>query len=829
MAVEIRTLTLPLHPAPLIEAEPLSEWRRRWHFRQPDCWQCAETLVKALSPRVGVYSTQIDRAAGTLTLEYDPDRFSLDQAKALARDVGLILEGTVHHCILDLPDAARAEYACPLERRLMHIPGVTHAALNPLARTLTVEYLDGAEITNTDIISRLREWGYRARDIGKPEGWWDRHRLTVYTVTTAIALLMAWLLERSGGAQHAAPVLLVTGLAVVAYVAGGGFATLNGLRALRQGQIDVDTLMVSAALGAAVIGEWLEGGILLFLFALSNALEHYAMDRTRQAIRALMDLRPEQALVRRDGQEMTVSVEELVVGDLVIVRPGERLPADGEVAAGESAVDQSPITGESIPVQKAVGDPVFAGTINGHGTLDVRVAKRAEETTLARIIQLVEEAQSERAPTQKRLDDFEQKYAVVIIGVAALVAVLPPLLLGWAWSSAFYRAMTLLVVASPCALVISTPASILSAVAAGARQGVLFKGGAHVESLAGVKVVAFDKTGTLTVGKPQVTDVIPLNGVAEPELLATAAAVEARSEHPLAQAVVAAAQARELDIAEAVNLQAVAGKGVTALLNGRAVHIGTNEHLRDNGHAISSDVLQQMERLEAQGKTVMLVGDTAQSQIADRGSLIADRGIRHTRSAIRDLRYTSRLMGLIAVADTVRPEAAQAVAALKAAGIEKVVMLTGDNPRAAQAIGAQAGVDEVRAELLPEEKVAAVKSLLDEHSSVAMVGDGVNDAPALARASVGIAMGAGGTDVALETADVVLMASDLSKLPYAVGLSRRAMRIVRQNLAFALTVIGVLIVSTFLNVISLPIGVVGHEGSTVVVVLNGLRLLRGRS
>lgn len=800
MAVKVRTITLPIQLAAPQDQEEATEWRRSWCYRHCDGWRSSEVLAEALSPQRGVYGAEIDRAAGTITISYDPRRFSLQRANGMAQQVGLILGGRVHRCILDLPDVARAESAGPLERRLEQIDGVARAAVNPLACTVSVEYMAGAGLSEHDISARLRAWGYRVRQRGAlPEGWWERHALAVYTAITAVALLSAWLLERVA----AAPAALVTALVVIAYLAGGGFATRNGIRALRRGQIDVDTLMVTAALGAAAIGSWAEGGLLLFLFALSNALEHYAMDRTHEAIRALMDLRPAQALVRRSGREAIIPVEELLVGDLVIVRPGERLPADGTVVAGESAVDQSPITGESLPVRKTVADKVFAGAINGHGLLHVQTSRKAGESTLARIIQLVEEAQSERAPTQKRLDAFEQRYAMVIIGAAALAALLPPLLLGWGWAAAFYKAMTLVVVASPCALVISTPAALLSAIAAGARQGVLFKGGAHLERLAQIKVVAFDKTGTLTAGKPKVTDIVTFNGASEQELLAVAAAVESHSEHPLAQAVVSAARAQELIILEAENLQAAAGKGVTARLNGRLAHIGTDAHLQDNGFILVVEVIAEMERLEAEGKTVMLVGD-----------------------APADQPQAARLLGLIAVADTVRPEAAQAVADLRAAGIEKVVMLTGDNLRAAQAIGAQVGVDEVRAELLPEEKLQAIKSLIERYGAVVMVGDGVNDAPAMACASIGIAMGAGGTDVAMETADIVLMASDLSKLPYAINLSRQAMRVVRQNLTFAMVVILTLISSTFLSLISLPFGVVGHEGSTVVVVLNGLRLLR---
>ncbi|HEX9796472.1 MAG TPA: heavy metal translocating P-type ATPase [Anaerolineales bacterium] len=794
---ELRTIDLPLRwKVPAAAAEP-GAWRETscdlCQLRGEEC--ALDALVRALTPERGVQRATIDRAAGKLHLQVIPDRFSLDQAKAIAQNVGLRLEGEVHHCILDLPTMGRVDASRTIEKRLMAIPGVARAAVNPVARTVTIEYLEGSQLAEQDLLGRLKAWGYAFRSIDLPADWWERHRLLVYTAVTAIALGVGWLLSALG----ASPTVYIP-LAAIAYLAGGGFAARNGLRALRRGEIDVDTLMVTAALGAALIGEWVEGGVLLFLFALSNALEHYAMDRTRRAIRSLMDLRPEEALVLRDGKEVLVAASDLAVGDQVIVRPGERIAADGHVREGLSAVDQSPITGESIPVEKVSGDKVFAGTINGAGRLEIGVSKPAAETTLARIIQLVEEARSERAPTQRRLDAFEQRYAVVILAGAALMALLPPLWLGWAWDQAFYRAMTLLVVASPCALVISTPASILSAIAAGARQGVLFKGGAHVERLAGIRVVAFDKTGTLTMGRPRVTDVLPLQDCEADELLGVAAAVEAHSEHPLARAIVAEASARSLGLPKVADLQAAPGLGVKAHLDGRVINIGTPRYLASQRMTLTDAQLDQLQDLEAQGKTVMLVG-------ASGG------GKRHG------------LLGLVAVADTVRPEAAQAIEELRRAGVEKVVMLTGDNQRAAAAIARQTGVDEVRAELMPEQKVDAIEELLAEHGQVAMVGDGVNDAPAMARATIGIAMGAGGTDVAMETADVVLMASDLNKLPTAIKLSRRSMRVVRQNLAFSLMVIGALIISTFFNLIRLPLGVVGHEGSTVIVVLNGLRLL----
>jgi Cd2+/Zn2+-exporting ATPase len=781
MTLETRTLTFPVHQHP--KRQLPAEWRPQWRFE-------ADSFVQALGPRQGVSRIQLNHDTGTVLVEYDPNRFSLDQMKAFGSEMGVLVGGAVYHSVLDLPQCNQhTAMAQELEDRLTHIPGVARAAVNPAARTLTVEYFAGSQVTEAGLLQLLRRWGYWAREAGLAAGWWERNRLAVFTVACALGLVAAWLAESATTMPW-----LAHGLYALAYLAGGGYATRNSLNALRHRRLDVDLLMVTAAIGAAIIHHWMEGGLLLFLFALSNALEHYAMDRTRQAIRALMALKPATAHLVRNGLEVTTPVEALEIGDRLNVHPGERLPADGRVVSGRSAVDQSPITGESIPVERGPGDPVFAGSINGNGALGVQVGKRAQDSTLSRIILLVEEAQSERAPTQRRLDSLEQRYAAGIIGFAALVAVSLPLAFGWTWADAFYKSMTLLVVASPCALVISTPASILSAIAAGARHGVLFKGGAHVESLAGVRVVAFDKTGTLTTGRPRVTDVLPAEGASEAELLTLAAAVEARSDHPLARAVVAAAQERGLPLPEADDLQAVPGRGVTARLAERILHIGTVEHLQAQGVMAAEAILREAERLELEGKTVMLVGDGC-------------------------------LLGLIAVADTLRPEASAAVAALKAAGVERVVMLSGDNARAAYAIGAAAGVDEVRAELLPEDKVTEVHRLRERFGSVAMVGDGVNDAPALASATVGIAMGAGGSDVALETADVVLMSSDLSRLPYAAGLSRRAMSVVGQNLTFALAVIVTLIFSAFLNFVTLPLGVVGHEGSTVIVVLNGLRLL----
>jgi Cd2+/Zn2+-exporting ATPase len=584
---------------------------------------------------------------------------------------------------------------------------------------------------------------------------------------------------------------------VLAYLAGGALAARTGLLALVRRELNVDLLMVLAALGAAAIGEWQEGAALLFLFSLSNALQAYALDRTRRAITALMDLRPDTATVLEAGGERRVPIEQVAVGQHILVRPGERLPLDGLVAAGRTTIDQAPITGESAPAPKEPGAPVFAGTINQEGAISVRVTKPAGESTLARIVALVEAARSNKAPTQRWLDAFEQRYAMLVIGATLLAIALPPLLLEEAFAASFYRAMTLLVVASPCALVISTPAAVLSAIASAARQGVLFKGGAYLEAMADLRVIALDKTGTLTTGRPRVTDVAALDGVADDEVLRLAASLERHSEHPIAAALVTAAGGRGLALAEPMAVQAAPGRGLCGLVEGQSVLVGNAGLFAEAGRPLPEPVLALMRRLQAEGKTAMTVAN-------------------------------GHPLGVIAVADTPRPAAAGVIDRLRALGIRRMVMLTGDNQTVAEAVGRQLGVDEVRAELLPEEKAAVVAELARTEGRVAMVGDGVNDAPALATASIGVAMGAAGTDVALETADVVLMGDDLSKLAFAIGLSRRARRIIIQNLSFALLVIVVLIAATLAGRMTLPLGVLGHEGSTVLVVLNGLRLLLER-
>lgn len=589
---------------------------------------------------------------------------------------------------------------------------------------------------------------------------------------------------------------LILVLNIISYLAGGWYATLAGWESLRHGEIDVDLLMVAAAVGAAIVGQWHEGAILLFLFSLSNVLQAYAMERSRNAIKSLLKLRPDNASVRRGGEIISVPIEDLKLGDVVVLRPGDRIPSDGQVMNGHSTVNQSTITGESMPVTKEIGDKVFAGTVNEHGTMDIAVTKLASESTLARIIKMVEDAQERHSNTQRRLDRFEQHYAKVVIFSVALMVVIPPLLFSVDFDKNFYRSMVLLVVASPCALVISTPASILSAIANGARKGVLYKGGTYLEQMASLKAIAFDKTGTITYGKPSVTDMLPAEGVAERDLLSTLACVESPSEHPIAQAIIEKARAENLLICEPDKFQAMPGRGIVAALNGRQVLVGTESLMQQHGLTVPEALLEKQRELEQGGKTTLLV-------------------------------YADQWLGLVGVADKVRPEAKETMRKLREAGIEHIAMLTGDNQRTAARIAEEVGVTEVHAELLPEQKVDVVNLLSEKYGLVAMVGDGVNDAPALATAGIGIAMGAAGTDVALETADVVLMADDLGKIPYAINLSKRARRVVAQNLTFAMGVIVVLVTLALIPAVKLPLplGVVGHEGSTIVVVLNGLRLL----
>ena len=626
-------------------------------------------------------------------------------------------------------------------------------------------------------------------------------RALVMALIGGVLLIAAYLVHYNNG-----PNWLRIALIIPAYILTGWFTFLDTAKVLWEVRFDIDVLMFAAAFGAAALGKYEEGGLLLFLFALGGAGEQIAMDRARRAIAALAKLAPEIATLRDvDGTERIVKVADLKIADQVVIRPFDRVPADGIVVLGTSAIDQSPITGESVPVEKIAKDPVYAGCINGEGLLVVAVSKAAGESTLARIVKMVEAAQSSKSPTQLFTDKVEKFYVPLVLIATALVMILPPLLgiliQGESlWGGWFYRAMAFLTAASPCALAIGTPAAVLSGISRAARAGVLIKGGVHLENLGRVRAIAFDKTGTLTRGKPELTDVVIVStgrvndSMDADHALALAAAVEQHSSHPLAHAIVAAAQQKHCADMNAENIQQIPAAGMRATINGQIISIGKLSMSPDtaSNYAFAKSTL---EKLSAEGKTAVVL-------------------------AIDDNPYA-----VLALSDRARTNAGATLKQLKALGIERTVMLTGDNMPVATAIAGQLGIDEFAAELLPQSKVDKVLALKEKYGYVAMVGDGVNDAPAMANATVGIAMGGAGTDVALESADIALMADDLGKLPEAIGLSRFSRKIIKQNMIIALSVIAILAPTAALGGTSLGIAVLFHEGSTVVVVLNALRLL----
>lgn len=651
---------------------------------------------------------------------------------------------------------------------------------------------------------RAEPWRADAADLAG-EGFWERNGRTVLTATsgglllggvtvhTAVAGFRAAFTEESTG-----PPLVAASLYALSVLAGVWTVLPKAWIALKRLRPDMNLLMVVAVTGAVGIGQWLEAATVAFLFALSLTLEGWSVGRAGRAVAALMDLTPPAArLLHPDGREETVPPDRVPVGARFRVRPGDRVPLDGRVVEGAGGVDQSPITGESVPVPKAPGDVVFAGTINGEGALVVESTKAAADTTLARITRMVGEAQSRRSPSERWVETFARYYTPAVMALALAVLVIPALLFGGSWADWFYRSLVLLVIACPCALVISTPVSIVAALAAAARNGVLIKGGVYVEAPARLKAVAMDKTGTLTRGKPSVVELVPLNGHTEAELLERAAALEAHSTHPLAHAILEYAQARGVNVPAADEYRILPGKGAAGRVAGTEFWVGSHRYLEERGQE-TPEVHDQLEEMARAGRTVVVVGND-----------------RH-------------VCGFVALADRVRPEAKRAVADLRAAGVGHVVMLTGDNRGTAEAIADETGVDEVYAELLPAEKVAKVEEVVARYGSVAMVGDGVNDAPAMALATIGVAMGAVGTDAAIETADVALMNDDLSKLSWLVRHSRRTLDVIRQNVVFALGVKAVFVVLAFAGYASMWGAIAADTGASLLVTFNGLRLLRSR-
>ncbi|WP_044747743.1 heavy metal translocating P-type ATPase [Bacillus alveayuensis] len=683
--------------------------------------------------------------------------------------------------------------AAQFEKNVKDIQTVIDAQINFGASKLTVigeatiEQLEQAGAFDEIKVIPAKQ---RAEEQRTP--FWKK-KTNITTAVSALFVLLGYIAQFTASENS----VLAIGLFVLAIIIGGYELFKVGLSNLVHLQFDMKTLMTIAIIGAAFIGEWGEGAVVVFLFALSEALERYSMDKARQSIRRLLEIAPKKAIIRKGNKEYEVDVEDIEIDDIMIVKPGQKIAMDGIVVKGQSSVNQAAITGESLPVYKQVGDEVFAGTLNEEGSLEVRVTKRAEDTTIAKIIHLVEEAQAERAPSQQFIDRFAKYYTPAIMLIALFLAVLPPLLWNGDWSEWIYRGLAVLVVGCPCALVISTPVAIVTAIGNAARKGVLIKGGIHLEETGRLKAIAFDKTGTLTKGTPEVTNIELFNEIGEAELLGIAAAIERHSQHPLASAILREAKRKAIDIEkwQAGDFLSITGKGAKANVNGNVYYIGSPT-LFAEFLTLPVHVQERISRLQIEGKTVMLLGTNEE------------------------------LLGLFAVADQVRESAKTVIQSLHKLGIHKTMMLTGDNDKTAAAIGNELQLSEVKAELLPQDKLATIKKIREEFGSVAMVGDGVNDAPALASATVGIAMGGAGTDTALETADIALMADDLTKLPYTIRLSRKTLRIIKENITFAL---GLKILALILIVpgwLTLWLAIFADMGATLIVMMNSLRLMK---
>jgi Cd2+/Zn2+-exporting ATPase len=785
--------------------------------------RCIDQLLTRLASVKGIQEAHVVRTDGDaqLCLHYDPELLPLSRVRRMAEETGMDISDRYRHEQLPLTGLDSADNAQNIAEVIAKLPGILHTNANYATGVLAVAY--DSTITQRSVIEqRMRTMGVRVpqtvpasadRDhaaesaqhdahAGHGHGsapaflphWLQEYWTLVLVGIAGIAVLLGWV----GESYFALSASVAIGLYLLAYVAGGYDIATHAVPGLLRGKFDTDVLMLAAAVGAAILGEWREGAFLLFLFALGHAGEHYALGRARNAVNALGALMPKTAQVRRGAEVVELDVAQVQIDDLVVVRPGDRVAVDGIIAQGQSAIDQSSVTGESVPVTKQPGDQVFAGTINQDAALDVRVTKLARDNTLSRIMQMVAEAQSQQSPTQQFTQRFTRWFVPAVLMVVVLVIVLPPLI-GWMpLRESFYRAMLLLVAASPCALALGTPAAVLTGIAQAARNGVLIKGGVHLENLGSLRVMAFDKTGTLTEGRFSVTDLKPLAGHDEQKLLRIAAAVEQQSNHPLAQAVLRAARERGLELPVATGLENVPGRGVRSQVDNQIIRIGSLALLTEDNLPISAEVEPIITQLSASGRSSMVVSAGEQ------------------------------VIGVLGLADTLRANASSTMAQLLHLGMQHLVILTGDNQTVAQRIAGEVGLTDIRADLLPEDKLRAIQALQQQYGSIAMIGDGVNDAPALASATVGIAMGGAGTAVALETADVALMGDDLSKLPFAVGLSRASRAIIRQNLAIALGVIGLLLVTSVFGLVQLSGAVVLHEGSTIVVVLNALRLLRYR-
>lgn len=757
------------------------------------CLDCAQKFEKSVAGLPGVKAAMLNTMAGKLTVEGSCD---LEAIRRLGREEDYTITPITeappeNETLLQVDGISCLDCAGKFEKAVNELPGVASATLNTMTGRLAISgsvdlaairRLGSEENYSVTPVVHGTKAEPQAKDID-----WDKRR----AILSGIALAGGYATEKLGG-----PIFAFLPLYLTAILLGGWSNFKKASRALPRLNFNMSVLMSTAVIGAVAIRQFEEGAVVAFLYAISEMLEKWTMDKARRSIRQLMDIAPKMARVRRSGGEAMIPVEEILVGDVMIVSPGEKIAMDGIILSGESAINQAAITGESIPVEKGPGAEVYAGSLNAQGALEVRVTKLVQDTTIAKIIHMVEEAQGKRAPTQAFVDKFAAVYTPIVMALAVGIVFIPPLFMGAAWAPWIYRGLALLVVACPCALVVSTPVAIVSAISNAARHGVLIKGGIHLEEAGSLSAIAFDKTGTLTKGEPVVTDALPLAGQSEYELVRMASNLEARSEHPLAAAIVKFAMAHGHTVEPVSDFTAISGRGAKGTIAGEPVYIGNPRLFADLGIALSAPVAQEVGRLQGEGKTVMVVGSE------------------------------SKFYGIIAMADEVRASSATAIEALKQAGVRHTIMLTGDNGATAKAMASQVGVHEYRAELLPQDKVTAMQELIGKYGKVAMIGDGINDAPALALSTVGIAMGGTGTDAAMETADIVLMSDDLVKLPFTIKLSRKSLAIIRQNISFSLAIKALAVLAVFPGWLTLWLAILADMGASIVVTLNSLRLLR---
>lgn len=756
-----------------------------------DCPDCALNIEKDISAMPGVDSASVDFLGGLLTV--DGPGVKSEKIAARVNSLGYTAEPAgekqLKRSVLVIPDMDCADEEKIIRKALYKLSPVSDLQFNLLDRRVTVFH---SSKTST-LLDAVQKEGFGAElvEVGRPIEDKALPAWRIWLVAIAsIFVLTGGILHYIGVSGWVFKPIILSGILV-----GGWRIGHKGFIAARRLRLDMNFLMSAAVIGAIIIGEWVEAGTVIILFAIAQILESFSLDRSRQAIKGLMDLSPQTATIIKGGLEKNIPVDEVEIGDIVLVKPGGRIPVDGKILSGTSSINQAPITGESLPVDKAIGDMVYAATINGEGALEIETGHVAGDSTLDRIVRMVEEAQAQRAPSQGFVDKFAAIYTPSVVGIASLLAVVPPLLLGGAWSDWVYRSLALLVIACPCALVISTPVTIVSALAGAARNGVLIKGGAYIENLHKIRAIAFDKTGTITRGVPAVRGIIALNAEKKDKVISLAASLESRSEHPIAAAIVRHAENSGIDIAVPSEFKSIPGRGAHGIVNGERIYLGNHALIEDLG--VCDRITEEK---------LSIIENESQSAV-----LVATK---------------EKVLGIIAIADEIRSDSASAVSELKEQGMKFIAMLTGDNHRAARAVGDKVGIEEIYAELLPEQKVEAINTMKLNSGAVVMVGDGINDAPALASSTIGIAMGAAGSDIALETADIALMSDEPAKIPWAFRLSKKAYGIITANIALAITIKAIFVILAVMGLATLWMAVFADMGISLMVIINGMRAMR---